>query len=45
MTCECCDHPLQHAIRKALNVGENLSAKQALEELRDDLHTWEESHA
>ena len=41
-SCDCCDHPLEHAITRALNVAENLGAKQALAELREDLETWRE---
>jgi len=44
-TCECCDHPLQHAIRRALNAAENgVTARVALDCLADDLEQWEEDN-
>lgn len=43
--CECCDHPLQHAIRKALATYDNavppLKAKAVFDTLSDDLTVWE----
>jgi hypothetical protein len=42
--CECCDHPLQHAISRALNVAPYLGAHQALAELRHDLQEWEDDN-
>ena len=44
-TCECCDHPLQHVIRDALNVYENeLFSRRVpamIATLRDGLAAWE----
>jgi hypothetical protein len=45
--CECCDHPLQHAIRGFLNVWENavppISPRIAVSDLRDALDQWEDN--
>lgn len=45
-TCECCDHPLQHVIRQALDTAENavppLSPRVVTNILSDGLAEWEE---
>ena len=40
--CECCDHPLQHAIRQAINARPYLSARMILDNLESDLQMWED---
>lgn len=44
--CECCDHPLQHAIREFLNTYENavppLKVSVVVGDLRDALDQWED---
>lgn len=43
--CECCDHPLQHAIREAIDAYENgyprLPLRVIIENLRARLQDWE----
>jgi hypothetical protein len=40
--CECCDHPLQHAIRQFLSSPEPFRV--CLDNLKDALDTWEEEN-
>lgn len=40
--CPCCDHPLQHAIRRAIDAAPYLGAAKALAELHDELNQWED---
>ena len=45
--CECCDHPLQHTIRYALNEYENgypiVTLRAIMGNLRDSLEQWEDN--
>ena len=45
--CECCDHPLQHAIRNALATYDNavppLRVGAVMQQLEDALTAWEDS--
>jgi len=38
----CCDHPLQHAIHRAINAAPYIGAAQALQDLSDDVTMWED---
>lgn len=40
--CDCCDHPLEHAITQALAVAENVSASMAIQNLRYDYEEWKD---
>jgi hypothetical protein len=45
--CECCDHPLQHVIKEALNTFDNafplMGAYAIIGNIRDGLTQWEDS--
>ncbi len=44
--CDCCDHPLEHAISRALNQTDNgVPARQVLTELWATLEEWREETA
>lgn len=39
--CECCEHPLEHAVSRALDAAENgVPTREVLTELRGDLEAW-----
>lgn len=47
MSCECCDHPLEHAIKDALNYYQNavppLTPGVVFSNLEDALEQWQEA--
>lgn len=43
--CECCDHPLEHAIRRAINAAAYTGPWKALQQLQDELAQWKAEDA